>query len=44
MAISVMELEAYSQGFQFHGGIDEAGRGPWQPVVAACAILRREFC
>ncbi|NLM73807.1 MAG: ribonuclease HII [Clostridiaceae bacterium] len=40
MAISVMELEAYSQGFQFVGGIDEAGRGPLAgPVVAACAIL-----
>jgi len=40
MAMSVMELEAYSQGFQFVGGIDEAGRGPLAgPVVAACVIL-----
>lgn len=40
MSMSVMELEAYSQGFQFVGGIDEAGRGPLAgPVVAACAIL-----
>ncbi len=39
-AMSCMELEAYSQGFQFVGGIDEAGRGPLAgPVVAACAIL-----
>jgi len=40
LAMSAMELEAYSQGFQFVGGIDEAGRGPLAgPVVAACAIL-----
>lgn len=39
-AMSSMELEAYSQGYQFVGGIDEAGRGPLAgPVVAACAIL-----
>ncbi len=39
-AMSTMELEAYSRGFQFVGGIDEAGRGPLAgPVVAACAIL-----
>ncbi len=39
-AMSAMELEAYSRGFQFVGGIDEAGRGPLAgPVVAACAIL-----
>lgn len=39
-AMSLMEYEAYSKGFQFVGGIDEAGRGPLAgPVVAACAIL-----
>ena len=40
LAMSSMEFEAYSKGFQFVGGIDEAGRGPLAgPVVAACAIL-----
>jgi ribonuclease HII len=40
MDMSFMEFEAYSEGFQFVGGIDEAGRGPLAgPVVAACAIL-----
>jgi ribonuclease HII len=39
-AMSFMEYEAYSEGFQLVGGIDEAGRGPLAgPVVAACAIL-----
>jgi ribonuclease HII len=39
-AMSFMEYEAYSEGFQLVGGIDEAGRGPLTgPVVAACAIL-----
>ena len=39
-AMSTMEYEAYSEGFQLVGGIDEAGRGPLAgPVVAACAIL-----
>lgn len=38
--MSQMEFEAYSEGYQFVGGIDEAGRGPLAgPVVAACAIL-----
>lgn len=40
MAMSSMELDAYTEGFLFVGGIDEAGRGPLAgPVVAACAIL-----
>ncbi|HBR01864.1 MAG TPA: ribonuclease HII, partial [Ruminiclostridium sp.] len=35
-----MEYEAYEEGFQLVGGIDEAGRGPLAgPVVAACAVL-----
>lgn len=39
-AMCTMEFKAYSEGFQFVGGIDEAGRGPLAgPVVAACAIL-----
>lgn len=34
------ELEAYSKGFEFIAGIDEAGRGPLAgPVVAAAVIL-----
>lgn len=38
--MSALELEAYSQGYQFVGGMDEAGRGPLAgPVVAACVIL-----
>ncbi|NLM74725.1 MAG: ribonuclease HII [Clostridiaceae bacterium] len=40
IAMSALELEAYSQGYQFVGGMDEAGRGPLAgPVVAACVIL-----
>ncbi|MCX7774104.1 MAG: ribonuclease HII [Clostridia bacterium] len=39
-AMMSMEYEAYSEGYQFVAGIDEAGRGPLAgPVVAACAIL-----
>jgi len=34
------ENELYSQGFQFLGGIDEAGRGPLAgPVSAACVYM-----
>ena len=40
IAMSALELEAYSQGYQFVGGMDEAGRGPLAgPVVAACVNL-----
>lgn len=36
------ENELYSQGFQFLGGIDEAGRGPLAgPVTAACVTMPR---
>lgn len=38
-----MEREAYAQGFQHIGGVDEAGRGPLAgPVVAACVILPKD--
>lgn len=42
-AMMAMEREAYGQGFQFIGGVDEAGRGPLAgPVVAACVILPKD--
>ncbi|MCX7921837.1 MAG: ribonuclease HII [Clostridia bacterium] len=38
--MSQYEKEAYSQGYRFIAGIDEAGRGPLAgPVVAAAVIL-----
>jgi Ribonuclease HII len=39
----IYEEQAYGEGVQIIGGIDEAGRGPLAgPVVAACVILPRE--
>ena len=38
------EKELYSQGINFIGGTDEAGRGPlFGPVVAACVVLPKDF-
>lgn len=38
------EYEAYSEGFKYIAGIDEAGRGPIAgPVVAAAVILPYDF-
>ena len=38
------EGELFAQGYEFIGGIDEAGRGPLAgPVVAACAICDINF-
>ncbi|MFT8871379.1 MAG: ribonuclease HII [Sporolactobacillus sp.] len=41
--LNAYEERLHAQGFEYVGGIDEAGRGPLAgPVVAACVILRPE--
>lgn len=38
------EKELYSEGYNYIGGTDEAGRGPlYGPVVAACCVLPKDF-
>lgn len=38
------EKELYSEGYNYIGGTDEAGRGPlYGPVVAACCVLPKGF-
>ncbi len=38
------EQEYFNLGFNFIGGVDEAGRGPLAgPVVAACVVIGRDF-
>ena len=38
------EKKLYSEGYNYIGGTDEAGRGPlYGPVVAACCVLPKDF-
>ncbi len=40
LQMSIYEKHAYTQGFRYVAGIDEAGRGPLAgPVVASCVML-----
>lgn len=40
----VYEEEYKNKGFEFVGGTDEAGRGPFVgPVCAACVVLKEDF-
>lgn len=39
------EKKVFNQGYETIGALDEAGRGPLAgPVVAACVIIRANFC
>ena len=39
------EKKIFEQGYKIIGALDEAGRGPLAgPVVAACVIIRANFC
>jgi len=39
-----IENEYFSLGYNYIGGVDEAGRGPLAgPVVAACVVINRDF-
>jgi len=38
------EQQYFDRGYEFIGGVDEAGRGPLAgPVVAACVVVGRDF-
>lgn len=44
MLTLLTEQQYFERGYEFIGGVDEAGRGPLAgPVVAACVVIGRDF-